>query len=74
MSGERLLTRPFLLCAFANFLQSLSFNFYLHLPGYLHDLGARQVQIGLLSAATAVAAIAVARRWVARWTCTGAVR
>jgi len=59
MPGERLLTRPFLLCAFANFLQSLSFNFYLHLPGYLHDLGAGEVQIGLLSATTAIAAIAV---------------
>jgi MFS family permease len=58
-SPERLLTRPFLLCAFANFLQSLSFNFYLHLPGYLHDLGAGEVQIGILSATTAVAAIAV---------------
>lgn len=59
MPVERLLTRPFLLCAFANFLQSLSFNFYLHLPGYLHDLGAGEVQIGLLSATTAIAAIAV---------------
>ena len=59
MPADRLLTRPFLLCAAANFLQALAFNFYLHLPGFLHELGAGEVQIGVLSATTAVAAIAV---------------
>lgn len=59
MSGDRLLTRPFLLCAAANFLQSLAFNLYLHLPGFLHDKGASDVEIGVLSATTAIAAIAV---------------
>jgi MFS family permease len=59
MGGDRLLTRPFLLCAAANFLQSFAFNLYLHLPGFLHELGAGEVRIGVLSAVTAVAAIAV---------------
>jgi MFS family permease len=59
MSADRLLTRPLLLCAAANFLQSLAFNFYLHFPGFLHELGASEVEIGVLSATTAVAAIAV---------------
>lgn len=58
-SPERLLTRPFLLCALANFTQSLAFNLYLHLPGYLHDLGAGEVQIGVVIATTSVASIAV---------------
>lgn len=56
---ERILTRPFLLCAAANFLQSLAFNLYLHLPGRLHELGAGEVQIGVVTAVTSVAAIAV---------------
>jgi MFS family permease len=59
MPGERLLTRPFLLCALANFLQSLAFNLYLHLPGFLHDLGAGEVQIGVVVATTSVASLAV---------------
>ena len=58
MPDDRLLTRPVLLCAAANFLQALCFNLYLHLPGFLHGLGADEVTIGLLSGLTAVAAIA----------------
>jgi len=59
MRREPLLTPAFLFCALANFAQSLSFNLYLHLPGFLHQLGAGEVQIGLLTGATAAAAIAV---------------
>jgi MFS family permease len=58
-SRERLFTRPFLLCALANMLQSLAFNLYLHLPGFLHELGAGEVQIGVIVATTSVASIAV---------------
>lgn len=57
MDRPRLATPLFLLCAAANFLQALAFNLYLHLPGYLHELGANEVRIGLLSSLTAVAAI-----------------
>jgi len=56
--AEPLLTVPFLLSALANFLQSLAFNLYLHLPGYLKDLGAGEVQIGFIFSVTAATAIA----------------
>lgn len=55
---ERLMTAPFALSAAANFLQSLAFNLYLHLPGYLKDLGGDEVQIGLVFSVTAGTAIA----------------
>jgi len=54
----RLLTTAFLLCFAGNFLQALCFNLFLHLPGFLRDLGARDVEIGLLASLTSVAAIA----------------
>lgn len=59
MPRERLLTRGFVLCAAANFLQALAFNLFLHLPGFLKQLGAGEVGIGLLFGVTALAAIAV---------------
>lgn len=65
MRRERLLTRPFLLSAAANFLQSLAFNLYLHLPGFLKDLGAGEVQIGVIFSLTALTAI-LARPTVGR--------
>ena len=58
MSDERLLTRAFLLSAAANFLQSLAFNLYLHLPGFLKQLGADEIRIGLIFSLTAATAIA----------------
>jgi MFS family permease len=61
MPPERVLTRPFLLCSLANLLQALSFNLFLHLPGFLHELGASEVRIGVIGSITAVAAIAVRR-------------
>ena len=48
----------FVLCATANFAQSLSFNLFLHFPGYLAQLGADEVQIGFIFGLTAFAAIA----------------
>ena len=47
-----------MLCFAGNFLQALCFNLFLHLPGFLRDLGARDVEIGLLASLTSVAAIA----------------
>jgi MFS family permease len=55
----RLLTRPFVLAFAANLLHGLSFFMFLHLPGFLTDLGANETEIGVLFAVTAVAAIAV---------------
>jgi MFS family permease len=65
MPRERLLTPAFLLSAAANFLQSLAFNLYLHLPGFLKELGAGEVQIGVIFSVTAATAI-LTRPWVGR--------
>jgi MFS family permease len=59
MAEDRLLTRAFLLCFAANLLQGLAFNLFLHFPGFLHQLGADEVEIGLVTSAMAVAAIAL---------------
>jgi len=59
MDSDRLLSRPFVLCFLSNLFQALSFNLFLHFPGFLMDLGAGEVQIGFLGGLTAMAAIAV---------------
>ena len=58
-ADERLWTGPFVLCFATNLCQGTAFNLFLHLPGYLHDLGANDVQIGLISSLTALAAVAL---------------
>jgi len=55
--SARLWTQPFVLCFVANFLQGLAFNLFLHFPGFLHELGADDVEIGWIASLTAVAAI-----------------
>ena len=57
MPEARLLSRPFVLCFAANLAQGLSFNLFLHFPGFLNRLGASEVQIGLISGIAGVAAI-----------------
>jgi MFS family permease len=57
-AGERLWTGPFVLCFVTNLCQGTAFNLFLHLPGYLHDLGANDVQIGWIASLTALAAVA----------------
>lgn len=59
MAAEGLLGRAFLLCFAANLLQGIAFHLYLHFPGFLHELGAGEVTIGLVTSLTAVAAIAL---------------
>jgi MFS family permease len=54
------------LCAVANLMQGIAFNLFLHFPGFLKDLGAKEAEIGLISALTAVASILV-RPWVGRF-------
>jgi MFS family permease len=56
--AQRLWTGPFVLCFVTNLCQGTAFNLFLHLPGYLHDLGANDVQIGWISSLTALAAVA----------------
>lgn len=57
-AAERLLTPGFLLCAAANLVQGTAFNLFIQLPAFLRDLGADEVQIGLLFGLTSAAAIA----------------
>jgi hypothetical protein len=56
---ERLYSRPFALCALANFAQAVSFSLFLHFPGFLKELGAGESTIGVLVALTALAAVAL---------------
>ncbi len=58
-ADERLWTRAFVLCFVTNLCQGTAFNLFLHLPGYLHELGADDVQIGGISSLTALAAVAL---------------
>jgi len=59
MDQDRLFSGPFILCSSSNLLQAVAFNLFLHFPGFLKDLGAGEVEIGLLFSLTAVASIAV---------------
>jgi len=54
---ERVLTPAFALSFAANFLQSLAFMLYIHLPGFLQDLGADEIAIGIIFSVTALTAI-----------------
>jgi MFS family permease len=56
---ERLFTRPFVLVSLASFASGMAYALFLHFSGYLAGLGATDVQIGFIYAATAVASIAM---------------
>lgn len=55
---EPVLTRAFVLVSVAHFLQGLSIFTFVHLPGYLHQLGAGETLIGFLYGLLAFAALA----------------
>lgn len=57
MSRPPLLSRPFVLGFAANFMHSLSFFFFLHLPGFLREHTEDDFTIGLTMAAMAASAI-----------------
>ena len=57
MADERLLNRPLVLCSIASLAQGVSFNLFLHLPGFLNELGAGDVQIGFIFGITGASAI-----------------
>lgn len=65
MGKDRLLTRTFVLAAAVNFLHSLSFLAYLHVPGFIQGLGAGPFMVGIVVGTMAAAAI-LARPWVGR--------
>jgi MFS family permease len=52
-----LLTRPFLLVTLANLTLSIAGTLSIHLPGFLHQLGARELEIGSIMSAHALAAL-----------------
>lgn len=56
---DKLFTRPFVLASIAHFLHALSYYFLLALPGYLKQVGATEVGIGLLVGSASAAAIAI---------------
>jgi MFS family permease len=61
-----LLTRAFVLAALANAMLNLAVSLFVHLPGFLQQLGAAEGQIGRIMATQAVGAILV-------WPLVGAV-
>jgi MFS family permease len=52
-----LLTRAFVLVSLANLTQALAFNLFLHFPAFLHDLGADDLQIGVIFGLTSAVAV-----------------
>lgn len=63
MIREPVITRDFSLAWFASFFEGLSWALFIHLPGFLDDLGASEAEIGLIFGIAAVAAVGV-RPWV----------
>ena len=62
---EKLLSRPFVLVSLATSMHSMAFALFIHFPGFLADLGATEVVIGLIVGFAAVASIIV-RPWVGK--------
>ena len=63
MEQDRLLTPAFIAVFAANLINGLSFFLFVHLPGFLSDLGASETQIGFLFSVSAIAAVAI-RPWL----------
>jgi MFS family permease len=56
---EKLLSRPFVLASLATFTHGMAFALFIHFPGFLEDLGATEIVIGLIVGFAAVASIIV---------------
>jgi MFS family permease len=56
---EPVITRDFSLAWLASFFEGLSWALFIHLPGFLDDLGASEAEIGLIFGVAAVAAVGV---------------
>ena len=54
---QRLLSPAFLLVFFANLFMGMAFFLFVHFPGFLDELGASEVEIGVIFGATAVASV-----------------
>jgi len=55
--SERIVTRDFSLVFAANLANGIAFALFLHLPGYLAELGANEAEIGLIFGLAALASI-----------------
>ncbi len=62
-SKEPIWTLPFILAFAAHFVFSLGFWMFVHLPGFLQELGGKEAQIGTVIAALSISAILV-RPWL----------
>src|SRR5258706_15027075 len=58
MSKQPLFTRAFVMAALATMMLSLAAFLFVHLPGFLQQLGAGEAQIGRIMAAQALGSIA----------------
>jgi len=56
---DKLLSRPFVLASLATFTHGMAFALFIHFPGFLEDLGATEIVIGLIVGFAAVASIIV---------------
>ena len=54
---DRILSPRFLLLSVVHFLHALAFNLYLHFGGFLQQLGAQELQIGLIVGLTGATAV-----------------
>ncbi len=63
MSTRSLLRGPFVLAWCAALMEGLSWALFLHFPGYLQDLGATEVQIGLVVGVASITSVVI-RPWV----------
>ncbi len=59
MTRDRVITRDFSLAWLASFSEGLSWSLFIHLPGFLDDLGASEAEIGFIFGISAAAAVAV---------------
>jgi MFS family permease len=59
VSPEPLISRVFALAWLGSFFQGISWALFIHLPGYLDDLGASEAEIGVIFGVSAIAALAV---------------
>lgn len=56
---DRILSRDFVLAWMASFFEGLSWSLFIHLPGFLDDIGADEPTIGLVIGVAATAAVIV---------------
>ncbi len=59
MNPDRLLNRSFVMVWLASLAMGLSWTLFIHFPGFLEELGATEVEIGLIFGIAALASVAV---------------